>query len=699
MTMTTSAERPEPHPLDALDNGSTEEYTTDLLGRRPTLLAMAAAAVGGGLFTLLAWFVLTFTSLPAFSTSMVTKALATAGTLVVLIGVGVLIALWLLDEQRSETRRREAAEEAAAQHGGATAASAIDEAYGVTVQPRRPRWRVILTYLVSYLSPAALVVTTTAIPLSSTRLYLDGIQVDQGFRTQFLTRMTDTMALSDMNYIDMPTYYPAGWFWLGGRLANLLGLEGWEVYQPWALVSMAAAAALLVPVWQRLSGSLAVGTGISLVSVCVVLVMSADEPYAAIVALGAPAATVLTRRAVLGSRFAIIALIIYLGASASMYTLFTGVVALSVVLIATIFAIIQERSWKPILRMIVIGLGSMAIAAVVWAPYLIAVLSGRPTSGATARHFLPQEGTEIPVPFLAPSVIGVLCLLGLIFLVVRAVNLDLRAMGFGLAVFYAWAVGSMVATLAGTTLLGFRLSTIIVLQLATAGVLAIADIRLVGIRQLYPDRFSPKVSRTVTLVLVIVLLGAGLKYAQDIPYRNQDQIDQAYTDTDGNGERGDQRTPDAGRLYDEIDRHIQSFGHDPSETVVLTDEINFLAYDPYRGFQAFTSHYANPLGEFGRRNAEIERWAEASWNELSDPADFLAALENSEWQAPDVFLLRGSLADPDAGLTYHIAENIYPSNPNVRYNAVQFNLEPFTGEGSVWDTTQIGPFVVVTREN
>lgn len=727
MTTTTSAaEGPELHPLDAADPGPTEEYTTDLLNRRRTLIAMAAAAVGGGLFTLLAWYVLTFTSLPAFSTSMVTKALATAGTVLVLLAVGAVVVFWLLDEQRSDARRRARQRKAARSRGtGATAASALtanaaDEstpeggstrasdpeadhhdpsAAAEDLQVHRPRWRVILTYLVSYLSPAALVVTTTAIPLSSTRLYLDGIQVDQGFRTQFLTRMTDTIGLSDMNYIDMPTYYPGGWFWFGGRFADLLGMEGWAAYQPWALVSIAATAAMLVPVWQRLCGSLPVATGIALVSTCVVLVMGADEPYAVIVALGVPAATILARRAVSGSRFCMLALTLYLGASASMYTLYTGVVALSVILIAALFAAFGQRSWKPVLRMILIGLGSVAIALIFWGPFLFAALSGQEMSGATATHFLPLEGTEIPVPFLSPSVIGFLCLLGLIFLIVRAVDQDLRAMGFGLVVFYGWSVASMVATLAGSTLLGFRMSTIIVLQLATAGVLALADIRMVGVERLYPNRISPKVSRVITVVMVVVVMLAGLKYAQDIPYRNQDQIDQAYTDTDGFGERGDRRTPDAGTLYSEIDEHIQSFGHEPTETVVLTDEINFLAYNPYHGFQAFTSHYANPLGEFARRNTAIETWAEQSWDELADPADFAAELETAPWQAPDVFIMRGSLEEPESGAAYHLAMDIYPSSPNVRYDAVYFNLEPFTDPGSMWDTTQIGPFVVVTREN
>lgn len=695
MTTTGSTAATEPQDLELSGQYLTEGYATDQLSYRHTAWGVAAAAIGGGLFTLLAWFLLSLTNLPAFSTSMVTKALSTAATVVVLAVVAVLVIYWLLDEHQADTRRRHAiAEQVAA---GELAEGEHPEQ--PPLELHRPRWRVILSYLVCYLSPAALVVSTTAIPLSSTRLYLDGIQVDQGFRTQFLTRLTDTWALADMNYIDMPTYYPGAWFWFGGRLANLLGLEGWEVYQPWALISIAAAAAMLVPVWQRICGSLPVATGIALVSTCTVLVLTPDEPYAVIIALGVPAATVLARRAVCGSRASSIGLIIFLGGSAAMYTLFTGVVALSVILISVVFATINQRSWKPILRMIVIGLSSMAIALIFWAPFFWAVLRGEPMSGATATHFLPREGTEIPIPFLSFSVLGVLCLLGLIFLIVRAVDQDIRAMGIALAVFYVWTVASMVATLGGSTLLGFRLNTLIVLQLATAGVLALADIRMVGVDRLYPGRVSPRASRTITLVMVVLLVAGGLKYAQDIPYRNQDQIDQAYMDTDGYGERGDQRTPDPGRFYAEIDAHIQSFGYEPEETVVLTDEINFLAFNPYHGFQAFTSHYANPLGEFGHRNNTIEQWANASWSTLSDPDDFLAALDSARWQGPDVFLLRGSLEEePEDGMTYHLAEDIYPNNPNVRYQAVDFNFEPFTAADSVWDTTQIGPFTVVTRE-
>ncbi|MDK6644310.1 arabinofuranosyltransferase, partial [Alloscardovia omnicolens] len=82
---------------------------------------------------------------------------------------------------------------------------------------------------------------------------------------------------------------------------NILGIAGWEVFQPWALMTLAAAGCVLVPVWQRLSGSLPVATGIALTTTAVALATVADEPYAAVVAMGLPAMTVMAWRGLTGA--------------------------------------------------------------------------------------------------------------------------------------------------------------------------------------------------------------------------------------------------------------------------------------------------------------------------------------------------------------------------------------------------------------
>ncbi|KHO30512.1 galactan 5-O-arabinofuranosyltransferase [Corynebacterium minutissimum] len=635
------------------------EYDADRLSRRASLVGIAAAALGGGLITLLGFFAFKTVSLPAFSTSMVTRALSTTGTVLTVGLVGALCVWWLFDE-----------------HNGT----------------QRPRWRSWLTIALCYISPALLTLATIGLPLSASRLWLDGVQVDQVFRTQFLTRATEASSYADMNYEGLPTFYPLGWFWMGGRLANLLNMPGWEVYQPWALISLAVAGCILVPLWQRLVSSLPVATAIALTTTAVTLTLGAEEPYSAVLAMGVPAVALLCSRAFDGSWFATLAIALYLGISACFYTLYTGAVSLTIVTLIALVIGVSERTWTPFVHLAAIAVGSLAIAAIAWAPYIAGVLQATSPLESAAQHYLPEEGTQIPAPFLSLSVIGMLSLIGLVYLVLRIDEPDLRSLSTALVGTYLWTVASMVMTLAGHTLLGFRLEIVVVLLFATAGILALADFRLMGLPSLYPAHMIGTTSKRVTVAFAIILGMGGVYYAQQIPATNESALDHAYTDTDGYGERADRYTSDSAADYGKIREFIDTQGHAANDTVVLTDEKLFMAYNPYYGFNAFTSHYANPLGEFTTRNLQIEDWAKGSWEQ--SPEEFAASLDSSPWRAPDVLIFRGDVEEPGDGYKTHLAEDIYPNQPNVRYRAVFFNPEVFE---KGWETTQIGPFVVAAR--
>lgn len=608
----------------------TTAYHPDEQSVGQTAARTVAAGLAGGVIALAAWFVLHKISLPAFNTSMVTRSLATAASFVC-IGIGVVLAvLW--------------------------------------TKGKKP-W---ISSAVMSLVPAGLVVSSIGIPLGATRLYLDGIQVDQGFRTQFLSRMTENLGHADMAYKDLPTFYPMGWFWLGGRTANVLGMEGWEVYQPFAIATLAAAAAMLTPVWRRLTGSLPTALAIATVTTAVVLTEVPEEPYAAVVAMFVPAAAVLSYRAVNGSWASTIALAVYLGISASFYTLFTAIAALTMVVLAVIHTF-TKHSVQPLVHLLVTGLGSLAIAAISWGPYVWRVLTGDEQLESTANHFLPIEGTYFPLPFLSFSLIGLLSMIGLIYLIYRIKEPEVAALGASIGVCYLWALASMAITLLGTSLLGFRLEVLIVALFATLGVIAISEFGL---------------NKYTTAVAAILAVGA-LQMVQNIPVENEDYIDQAYADTDGNGERADRFPPDAGRYYQEMADFIEEHGHMKNDAVIYTDEINFMAFQPFYAFNAYTSHYANPLGEFEHRNDELKQWAELSYE---DPEKFTEAVDNSQWEPPVAFVFRDNGKD---GLKTHIAHDIYPSQPNVRYEGLFFNPDAFEQD---WDVEQFGPFAVAVRK-
>ncbi|UQV60450.1 galactan 5-O-arabinofuranosyltransferase [Corynebacterium propinquum] len=626
----------------------------DQLTRPQIFTALACTGLGSFVAALIAWAILDRTNLPAFNTSMVTRGLATAVSVGLLVLVAVLLWQWRTADHH-------------------------------------PRWRGALTYLVSYLSPAGLTIATLGIPLSATRLWLDGLQVDQLFRTQFLTRTATNFGYQDMNYLDMPTYYPLGWFWGGGRLANLLDMPGWEVYQPWALVSLATAAALLVPVWQALTGSLPLATTLALANTAVTLSMAADEPYAAIVGMGIAPAVVMAARAVRGSWLAVAGVAVYLGVSATMYTLFVGVTALTAIVLTIHYFWTAERSIGPFLRLVVMGLGSMAIAAISWGPYLYLVATADYKPSSVAQHFLPSEGTQVPLPFFEFSALGFFSLLGLLYLVLRSTR---RPLLIATVVLYGWVLASMLMTLLGSTLLGFRIELPIALILSTAGFFALADTDRAKVVHFFESRKINLSARQLSGAFTVLLVAASIGYAQQISVANEDEIDHAYTDTDGYGERADQYAPGSAKYFPEIVATLGSAGHSPQQTVLLTDENSLLSYYPYYGFNGFTSHYANPMGQYTERNDTIKHWAEASFDELADPQDFAAALEDTEWKGPDAFVFRGD--EDDEEFKTHIAVDLFPNNPNVAYESVFFNSEVFADD-ALWDIEQVGPYVVISR--
>lgn len=669
---------------------------TDVLTLPQMLVRMTGAGVAAAVFSLAAWYVLSSISLPAYNTSNVLAALSTAGLALVVIVACAAVWLWVFPPRKMA---RELGEVTSEKKEGRPARSVRNVAL--------PKWLRILTQAIAYLAPAALVTATLTIPLAATRLYLGGISVDQGFRTQFLTRMTDQLSWQDMSYIDMPSFYPGLWFFSGGLFARLTGLEAWAAFQPWAILTLSVAGSMLVPVWQRLIGSLPLATILSLATTAATLRVSAEEPYAAVVAMGMPAAFVMARRAMEGGRAAIVGSIVYLGLSANLYTLFTGISALTIVIMALLVAFL-EKSIKPLLRVTVIGVSSLAIAAIGWGPYLLARLTN-PAGPNKAQHFLPEEGTQLPLPFFDNLTLFILGIAAVVWLILRFRDPLVHSLSTGLLVCYTWALLSMITTLLGTTLLGFRMSLPITLIFVLGGVLALADLRTIGLHKVLPRTTMRTHAKTFSAMLVVLLALTGIQYFSTTNSAERESFELAYEDTDGSAVRGDLHDADDTYHYAEIDRLIQEHTGTQAGTVVLTDEKNFMSYYPYHGYQAITAHYANPLGQFDARNATIE-----AWTKITDPKELLAAMDAAEaehgWKHPDAVVLRGELdvdkkekdqdglpkvkGPGDGKLSYWVADDIYPNTPNVRFRKVKFEASAFA-EG--WELHQVGPFVVAMR--
>ncbi|AQT82146.1 arabinofuranosyltransferase [Mycolicibacterium litorale] len=530
---------------------------------------------------------------------------------------------------------------------------------------------------------SAFTVVTLGMPLGATRLYLFGISVDQQFRTEYLTRLTQSPALHDMTYAGLPPFYPAGWFWIGGRAAALTGTPAWEMYKPWAITSIAIAVVLAMVLWSaliRFEYALIVTTA----TAAVTLAYSSPEPYAAVITVLIPPVLVLAWSGLQGKTrnggwTAVAGVGIFLGVAATFYSLLLGYTAFTVAVMAVLVAA-ARRSAEPLLRLVVIGVIAVLIALITWLPFVLRAASQPMSDTGSAQHYLPADGAVLTFPMLQSSLLGALCMLGTLWLVWRArSSTRAAALSVGVLCIYAWSLLSMLTTLAGTTLLSFRLQSTLTVLLAAAGVFGFVEVTL---------WLAARSNRRVIPVGAAIGLIGGIGFSQDIPDVLRPDLTVAYTDTDGYGQRGDRRPPGAEKYYPELDAAIrQVTGKPRDQTVVLTADYSFLSYYPYYGFQGLTSHYANPLAQFDKRAAAIESWAD-----LKNADQLVKALDALPWQPPTVFVMRRGANDT---YTLRLAQDVYPNQPNVRRYTVELDANLFTGPHFTVKT--IGPFIVAIR--
>jgi len=553
----------------------------------------------------------------------------------------------------------------------------------------RHRYR-ILAQLGGVVFVSAFSVVTLGMPLGATKLYLFGISVDQQFRTEYLTRLADSPALHDMTYLGLPPFYPPGWFWIGGRVAALTGMPAWEVLKPWAITSITIAVAVALVLWWRMirfEYALIVTTA----TAAATLAYSSPEPYAAMITVLLPPMLVLTWSGLRagergGGRAAVVGAGIFLGFAATWYTLLFGFSAFTVGLMGLLLAGSRWRrggfkaALDPLRRLAVIAAIAAAIGATTWLPFLLRAAGNPVSNTGSAQHYLPADGAELTFPMLQFSLLGAVCMVGTVWLVVRArTSVRAGALAIGVLAVYVWSLLSMLTTLARTTLLSYRLQPTLTVLLVAAGAFGFLEV---------VAALAPR-GRAVVPVAGAIGLTAAIAFSQDIPDVLRPDLTIAYTDTDGHGQRGDRRPPSSEKFYSAIDATILKVTGKPrDQIVVLTADYSFLSYYPYWGFQGLTSHYANPLAQFDLRAAQIEKWSN-----LKTPDEFIHALDTSPWPPPTVFLMRRGA---NSNYTLRLAQDVYPNQPNVRRYTVDFRAALFADPRFAVES--IGPFVLAIRK-
>ena len=529
-------------------------------------------------------------------------------------------------------------------------------------------------------------------PLGATKLYLFGISVDQQFRTEYLTRLTDTAALHDMTYFGLPPYLPARVVLdrRPGRGADRDASVG-DVQAVGDHLDHDRDRDRIRVVVRMIRFELALI--VTVATAAATLAYSPAEPYAAIITVLLPPMLVLAWSGLRGGArsggwAAVVAVGIFLGVRRAVLHAARGLQRVhdrdhgrgsgsralaGRTAIRSAAAAGSDRGDRE------------AIALIGWLPYLLAAMGDSPAGSGTAQHYLPSDGAQLSFPMLQFTLLGGLCMIGTLWLAVRArSSTRAGALAIGVLAVYAWSLLSMLTTLLRTTLLSFRLQPTLTVLLAAAGAFGFVEAAVAVAR-----RYSPSTGRRIIAAAGALGAVGALGFSQDIPNVLQPDLIVAYTDTDGYGQRADRRPPSAVSYYSQIDAKIRDVTGKPrNEVVVLTADYSFLSIYPYWGFQGLTSHYANPLAQFDKRAAAIQDWAG-----LKTADQFIAALDGVPWAPPSVFLMRWGANDT---YTLRLASDVYPNQPNVKRYQVAFDEALFADPR--FSVTTIGPFVLAVRK-
>ena len=584
-----------------------------------------------------------------------------------------------------------------------------------------PRWVHVLTGIIA---PAASSAVHQAFVLHGTPHYLNGLGGDQLNRVAYLNRFADSPALADAFYRDLAPFYPAGWFWLGGRLSALTGIPAWEFYKPFAIATMALAGSLAFIAWRRLVGN-RLATPLALVTASIGVALAAYEPYSWLFIALLPALAIWAQR-LTNPRY-LVTVTLYLGLAAISYTLIAAIAALLTTACAaytmataragasgTEATRARRRVLAVGLALLVAAVGSALIALLFWWPYLSSLLRGAPHEASVATDFAPEIAASWPLPMLELSTTGLLSMIGLVWLAatvahraqttvhpkpVPGVTFE-REIAVGLsmltAIGYLWFAASGIRALMQSTLLPFRLTPVITLALVIAGVFglhAVWRLLVARNRELSARAECRTRQRQLRWIGVAVAAVLAVNMAQHVSAEDTEFADNARA---------------AGGEPEAIVTAIADVSNNTpaNELVVLSGIPSLYSFQPYWAFQAPAAAYASPAGTYEARNAAIRQWSTATTG-----TDLLVNWDADEFAGPDVLVLNRRLADgaaapdtanpasdADNGVVWVFDEvvNTMPEKSNIMLVPVTFDPRLFANPQQ-FAVREVGPFVVIGR--
>jgi galactan 5-O-arabinofuranosyltransferase len=265
-----------------------------------------------------------------------------------------------------------------------------------------------------------------------------------------------------------------------------------------------------------------------------------------------------------------------------------------------------ELSWRELRRTIaVLGIAAFG-SSVFWAPLAWNFLTA-PAFESLNNRWMTLNSGDLALPMLEPSVLGVLCLAGLVFLVVTAKERLSRALLLVLVSSYVWHAVGFLANAVNMPLMSFRMRDLVEPLLLSAVALGLVRLaRLAAVAA--PSGLFPAgtLVRLVAVGGIVLSVFVGDQYVNGV--LGKPVVQAAHNQQLPDGElppyhdASAKTQAAATRLAAIIDSEYTGRGH----PVVLTDRSDLMAYYPYYGFVQWNAGYSHPTSRYHDRLAFLE---------------------------------------------------------------------------------------------
>jgi galactan 5-O-arabinofuranosyltransferase len=498
--------------------------------------------------------------------------------------------------------------------------------------------------------PAAVVVAAAAAGLAGagtaalhgTRWGFSGLYSDAGFRTEAVTRFTDSGALADYAYRGLPTYYPPALPWLEGRTAHLLGVPGWVVMKPAELLVCALVPVLSWLVWRLLLAEVPAAVVAAATSVAVALPTKPDEWL--VLTLAVPWWLLVVRG--LGSRpwssRSTLAAGVGLGALLLCHTYFFVPLALATVVgVGMDLATRRPPPLSP-RRGLTIAATALVVAGPSWVPGVVTRVRGLPADNLQLR-WSPTGFTVPPLPGWGDPV-ALLGLLGLVWILTGPRRLA-SSVAIAWATSLAFVILGQLAQAWGLALLPEKSTELCAALMVVSGSLLVVDqVAARGTARMG----LPLALGAIALSLVAAEIGVHenvqppARVAQHMRYPDGTFPAAGPAPADSHGHPWGVSPQGMGPSVDQVNETWLALRGRPLQRgdVLVSARADVLATTAAHPFMTWKSIYSHPNGQFDRRLDLLRTVAQCTTSRCA-----WMLLRHNEFDAVDGLVLNHSGKD------------------------------------------------------